>query len=353
MADVKSSEKQSEVYLWLKSLSPGLKLERLSPHFENRGFRSRRSLKYLKPDDLDTFFDSPNKLLLAEKRVIEDELKNINTDVRSKNSLQPHKLDFSQPGTSAYSASTSDSNQGWGNYSTNSRQNNESTISPLDRRAQEHTENLQVLSVQVQSAKEQLQLKRKDIECIADAKVQNKKACGICHKTGHNRSKCRGNPCVDVNLCKLPDKHPELQSEIRELQKELKELEQKYSKAKTDNEVFIASRQRIRSSFFSVMRPRLEKQNQAKYIDRHALDRDLMILQRALSGKIPLNEELDWRLPAVIEEYKRNVDTYRSSFQQQYNNQPAMAPITMSQSYLCPMFRHPGQLQNPHNYHYE
>lgn len=55
----------SEVHSWLKSLSPGLKLERLSTQFKNRGFRSR-SLAYVKSEDLNAFFPSPDKLLLAK-----------------------------------------------------------------------------------------------------------------------------------------------------------------------------------------------------------------------------------------------------------------------------------------------
>ena len=52
------------------------------------------------------------------------------------------------------------------------------------------------------------------------------------------------------------------------------------------------------------MRPRLRKQNPAKYVDRSALERDLMILQRALKKKDPLEETYDWRLANAIEEYK-------------------------------------------------
>ena len=118
-------------------------------------------------------------------------------------------------------------------------------------------------------------------------------------------------PCTDVNLCKLKDKHPELQNAIRTLQRDLKELEQKYEKAKNDNDVFVAARQRAKSSFFAVMRPRLKCQNPAKYLDRGALDRDLMVLQRALQNKVPVDEGLDWRLPGIIEEYKRgNVNVH-------------------------------------------
>ena len=96
-------------------------------------------------------------------------------------------------------------------------------------------------------------------------------------------------------------------AEIRTLQHELRELEQKYAKAKSDHEVFNASRQRAKSSFFAIMRPRLRKQNAAKYLDRSALDRDLMILERALRDKVPLEETYDWRLPSIIGEYKHRI----------------------------------------------
>ena len=110
-----------------------------------------------------------------------------------------------------------------------------------------------------------------------------------------------------MNFCKLKDKHPELLNDIRTLQRELKELEQKYAKAKNETAVFNASRQRAKSSFFAIMRPRLRKQNPAKYSERSSLDRDLMILQRALKNKVPLDESNDWRLPNVTEEYKHGI----------------------------------------------
>jgi len=101
-------------------------------------------------------------------------------------------------------------------------------------------------------------------------------------------------------------------ADIRTLQRELKELGRKYAKAKSDHDVFSASRQRAKSSLLAIMRPRLRKQNPAKYLDRSALDRDLMILQRALRDKVPLEETYDWRLPSVIEEYKHGtVDPLR------------------------------------------
>ena len=47
---------KSEVYHWLKSLSPGMKLERLFLQIESSGFRSGRSLADIKSEDLDSFF---------------------------------------------------------------------------------------------------------------------------------------------------------------------------------------------------------------------------------------------------------------------------------------------------------
>ena len=53
------------------------------------------------------------------------------------------------------------------------------------------------------------------------------------------------------------------------------------------------------------MRSRLKAQNPAKYVDRGSLDKDLMILRRALQTKVPLDGGYDWKLPSIIEEYKR------------------------------------------------
>ena len=130
-------------------------------------------------------------------------------------------------------------------------------------------------------------------KCVADATNQ-----------GTTKANCKNNPCCDVTLFRLKDKHPELLNDIRTLQRDLEELEQKYGKAKNDNDVFQAARQRAKSSFFAIMRPRLKCQNPAKYVDRGALDRDLMVLQRVLQNKAPVDQADDWRLPSIIEEYK-------------------------------------------------
>ena len=66
-----------------------MKLERLLPQFETGGFRSRRSLAFMKTEDLDSFFPSMGKLLLTERHILEAELNNI----KAENLQQPTRLE--------------------------------------------------------------------------------------------------------------------------------------------------------------------------------------------------------------------------------------------------------------------
>ena len=168
--------------------------------------------------------------------------------------------------------------------------NPEITQSPLDRRAVELYENVTLLEVQVESATSHLKGKKKALKDLPAANDRRGKVCTFCHISDHNRIDSKKTPCNDVNSCKLKDKQPELLTEIRTLQRELKELEQKYAKVKSDHELFTASRQRAKSSFFTSKRPRLRGQNPMKYINRSPLGRNLMSLQRALRNKVPLKK---------------------------------------------------------------
>jgi len=309
-------QETSEVFRWLKALSPSIKLERFSPHFEARGFKSKRSLAFVKADDLDVFFPSPNKLLLAERRLLEAELDKIKSSddkqTQPKRPESARKLQYEAShmprSTSSFvqaSQPTCDSNVS-GASSSHSLADG---MSALDRKALEHNENLQLLNAQVESVKQHLESKQKTMENLLDSSVGRRgKLCSTCHQPGHNKARCKATPCTNVKRCKIPDKHPENQNEIREIQKELKELINKYDKAKSDHDIFVAARQRVKSSFFAVIRPRLRQQNLAKYVDRSILDKDLQILQRALANKVPIDETNDWRLPYVIEEYKRGIE---------------------------------------------
>ena len=56
------------------------------------------------------------------------------------------------------------------------------------------------------------------------------------------------------------------------------------------------------------MRPRLRFQNVPRYIDRLRLDKDLIVLHRALQNKVPSwnPEDGDWQLPVIIEQYRHS-----------------------------------------------
>lgn len=59
------------------------------------------------------------------------------------------------------------------------------------------------------------------------------------------------------------------------------------------------------------MRQRLQQQNALKYVERIALDKDLLILlilKKALGNKIPVDELPDWEFLWLIERFKNSVD---------------------------------------------
>ena len=115
---------KSEVYHCLKSLSPGMKLERLPVQFGSRGFRSRRSLTYSKSEELNSFFPFPDKLLLAERRVLEESGR-----------LEPKRLNMTQITSSAPQQRSPEAaiNVSFEASATISNQSPRKIQSPLDR----------------------------------------------------------------------------------------------------------------------------------------------------------------------------------------------------------------------------
>lgn len=321
----------SEIYKWLESISNGLHMERLSEHLETRGFRTISSLKYLKTSDLDVIFPSPQKLTMAERRIIECEVEGI----KNQGSLEPRELfPTSSPATyvSAHSIQSGTActtnifsptpvglvNQ-HGEHSTQQENvdpqagSSQTNNSYLNKRESDLKEDGQLLQAQIQSVTHLLEQKVRDYDSYVTNNETRQKQCSLCHVHGHTKAKCSNGPCKGVTFCKSREKHPEIKGEIQELKKLLKDLEKRKEKSKTEYDVFKAARERAASSFFAVMRPRLRKQNHIRYVDRSALDKDLLILKKALGNKVPVEERMDWELPYIIERYKRaNVDIYNS-----------------------------------------
>ncbi|KAK2558796.1 hypothetical protein P5673_019011 [Acropora cervicornis] len=113
------------------------------------------------------------------------------------------------------------------------------------------------------------------------------------------------------------DKHLELKEKMSGLQKEIRQLQQEHSDAESKLKPSCESRKKASTSFFAVI---LKARNLIKYSDRVSLDRDLLILEKALNGKIPeFDMSEDWHLPVLIEQYrKRNVDKRKIEKERNY-----------------------------------
>lgn len=83
------------------------------------------------------------------------------------------------------------------------------------------------------------------------------------------------------------DKHLELKEKISGLQKEIRQLQQEHSDAESKLKPSCESCKKASTLFFAVMYPRLKARNLIKYSDRVSLHRDLLVLRKALNGKIP------------------------------------------------------------------
>ena len=93
---------------------------------------------------------------------------------------------------------------------------------------------------------------------------------------------------------------------VNKLQREIKSLESQAIEEEENTKRLASARERAKTSFFAVMRPRLKAQNLLKYGTRKRiqLDRDLLILQRALNNKVPdWPESQNWKLPLTIDQF--------------------------------------------------
>lgn len=222
--------------------------------------------------------------------------------------LQPKHLAFS----SAKAVSTPQQQQ-----DNSSLSSTKTSQSPLDAQKQELQENLQLLKVQLASAKDEIQKLNDEQKQYQSLNQIRGRLCNNCHTPGHTKTTCCSAPCTDITQCKIKEKHPESRSRITQLQREVKSLESKVAEEETHYKTYVSARERAKSSFFAILRPRLKAQNPLKYGsgNRLRLDHDLLVLQRALNNKVPeWNESEDWRLPMVIEQFENStVKTYMNT----------------------------------------
>ena len=73
---------QSELSKWLSSIPCGLDFKYLAKDFEDRGFTTKESLKYIDCSDLNVLFPSPLKLSYAKKKILLKEIEQLsNKDI--------------------------------------------------------------------------------------------------------------------------------------------------------------------------------------------------------------------------------------------------------------------------------
>ena len=264
---------------------------------------------------------------MEERRILEKELEEI-----KKPSLQPKEL-FPSPytgslqvvspinspvlvrTTSSGSASSSSKVPLSGTMYQQSTLNksNEQSTTYLEKKSGELTENLSIIQTQIKSATDQLEIVCNQYE-QASSKANGRRAgklCIRCHQPGHYRARCSNPTSMDMNNCGASEKHPESKIEITELRKLIKGLQKKEAKASEELQSFKLAKERLVNSFFAVMRPRLRRQNEGRYVDRCSLDKDLILLKKIFNNKIPIDTSRDWEMPFLIERYRRglpNVD---------------------------------------------
>ena len=199
----------SKVCQSLKSFSTGLNLENLAKEFEVRGFSTHQSLKYLQKEGLDAFCPSPQKPLLAEKPILREEinkLKEPNLPPRELfPPLQASKQAFPAAATQSFNdistsllpglvatsradlIPTTQHFQTPLNGSLKPEPSQPTSSSYLDKWQFQLTQDLQMMQVQLDSAKYQLALCKKEIaECDTIAEKRTK-TCSICHLPGHTK----------------------------------------------------------------------------------------------------------------------------------------------------------------------
>ena len=92
----------------------------------------------------------------------------------------------------------------------------------------------------------------------------------------------------------------------------MNDMQKKEAKASEELQSFKLAKERLVNSFFAVMRPRLRRQNEGRYVDRFSLDKDLILLKKIFNNKIPIDTSRDWEMPFLIARYRRGLPSVDS-----------------------------------------
>ena len=224
---------ESEVSRWLGSISCGLDLKQFSKDFEERGFTTKESLKYVEASDLDVFFPSPRKLSYAQKKILVKEIERVGIVGSMKDTTMRQA-----PTTATNTGSTPPV------YIPPTTQGGESSKPTgfLGKKQEGITSDIQFLQTRIASAKHEfsrLQAQANEYDKMAPKRA---KTCSNCHLPGHTKGTCKNPTCPGISNCSIQTKHPEFKSAMTELQDLIKSLEKREQKSKDDLLSFKAAR---------------------------------------------------------------------------------------------------------------
>ena len=181
--------------------------QHLAKDFEDRGFTTKASLKYVESSDLNVLFPSPLKLSYAQKKILLKEIEQLSSkDITQEPSAGTQS-------TSAHAAQVPSTSQGCASESRESSQ----SASFLAKKQESFSDGIQFLEARISSAKNEytwLQQKGNEYERAAPKRA---KTCSNCRLTGHQKRHCKNPTCPGISQCSLQSKHPEIKSEIAEL----------------------------------------------------------------------------------------------------------------------------------------
>lgn len=180
---------------------------------------------------MDFIFSSPKRLLLAEKRAITQELRQLkaeNAGGSAAGGLRPKQLLFNKD---VYTQQTSPT--AWPTTTTTTSVNgSKDGPSPLERRKLELIENVSFSFIEIQLSSAAEHLSKLQIENNSLQTVTRGRICSNCHQTGHNKNNCKGLECDSHTKCGLKDKHQELNKAISETKKMVGSLTKNLETAK-------------------------------------------------------------------------------------------------------------------------
>ena len=309
----------SEVKQWLMTIGIG-GIERLADEFESRGFSTLKSLQYLQDGDLSYIFSSPKRLLFAEKRALEQELRQLKCSLKSQESgsRSVESRDSNRETIAVATSRTNSSTDAAQSAATKltatkntiekkSRKKltykSEKPISPLQSYILHQEKLIEEQGCKVRSLEKEMdELTREITQTGKNCALPALPCCSKCHlREGHNRLNCPyPNPCSAAKYCGNLEKHPDEKQVVKDQNKHLSDERKKLKSMKEElqnrqrSSANVAQRYavRVKEILIESDPDRYTREVGGKIIeDWRLINKDSSILEKHFKSKIPSPEE--------------------------------------------------------------